>query len=265
MRRPPAAMLAIVTALVASLMAAPAWAGRNCEARPPTPASVAQAMSLAERTAAALDRSGARVVVLGRVGQDLSRYGVHWSHLALAYRAAPGEPWRLVHKLNQCGTAQSSIYRQGLGDFFLDDLWRYEAGFVVLAPELQDRLLAALADNARLTAVDTPAYSMVAYAWATRYQQSNQWAIETLAAFADADVRDRARAQAWLQARDYRPAVLRLNTFERLGARVTAGNVAFDDHPNEKRFAGRIETVTVDSVFEWLARSGLGSRVEVVR
>ena len=30
------------------------------------------------------------------------------------------------------------------------------------------------------------------------------------------------------------------------------------DHPNEKRFTDRIETVTVDSVFAWLNRSGLG-------
>ena len=40
---------------------------------------------------------------------------------------------------------------------------------------------------------------------------------------------------------------------------MTAANVAFDDHPNEKRFADRIETVTVDSVFAWMPRAGLGA------
>ena len=45
----------------------------------------------------------------------------------------------------------------------------------------------------------------------------------------------------------------------RLGARAGSANVAFDDHPNEKRFADRIETVTVDSVLDWLKRSGLAS------
>jgi hypothetical protein len=39
---------------------------------------------------------------------------------------------------------------------------------------------------------------------------------------------------------------------------VTAANIAFDDHPTEKRFSDRIETVTVDSVFDWLMRTGLG-------
>ena len=49
-----------------------------------------------------------------------------------------------------------------------------------------------------------------------------------------------------------------------MGARVTAANVAFDDHPNEKRFSDRIETVIVDSDFAWLNRSGLGGPVQVI-
>jgi len=36
---------------------------------------------------------------------------------------------------------------------------------------------------------------------------------------------------------------------------VSGANVAFDDHPNDKRFSDRIETVTVDSVFSWLQRA----------
>ena len=49
---------------------------------------------------------------------------------------------------------------------------------------------------------------------------------------------------------------------------MTRANIAFDDHPNHKRFSDRIETVTVDSVFAWLQHSGLtsdGSRVQFVR
>ncbi|MEO8120000.1 MAG: DUF2145 domain-containing protein [Rhodoferax sp.] len=68
----------------------------------------------------------------------------------------------------------------------------------------------------------------------------------------------RAQAQAWLQGQGYQPSVLKIGAVTRLGARVSAANVAFDDHPNEKRFADRIETVTVDSVFAWLGRAGLG-------
>lgn len=66
------------------------------------------------------------------------------------------------------------------------------------------------------------------------------------------------QAQAWLQLKAYEPTTLKLGAFTRLGARITAANLAFDDHPNEKRFADRIETVTADSVFAWLLRTGLG-------
>ena len=75
----------------------------------------------------------------------------------------------------------------------------------------------------------------------------------------------RERAQAWLQLQGYQPTTLRISALKRLGARVTAANVAFDDHPSEKRFTDRIETVTVDSVFAWLNRSGLGGPVQVIR
>lgn len=60
-------------------------------------------------------------------------------------------------------------------------MFDYQAGIVVLAPAVQARLLPALRDDRRLAALHTPACNMLAYPWATTYQQSNQWAIETLA------------------------------------------------------------------------------------
>ncbi len=41
--------------------------------------------------------------------------------------------------------------------------------------------------------------------------------------------------------------------------RLTAAHVALDDHPHDKRFSDRIETVTVDSVFDWLPRAQLAA------
>jgi hypothetical protein len=246
---------------------ATAHAGRSCEQRLPTAPAVASAMQLAERTATRLNQTGASVVVIARAGQNLTEYGLRYSHLGFAYREGegPAAVWRVVHKLNECGTARASLYRQGLGEFFLDDLWEYEAAIVVLAPPAQARLRALLADNAAASRLDTPAYSIVAYPWSDRYQQSNQWAIETLA-FAEApEASTRPRAQAWLRLRGYEPTTLRLSAFKRLGAQLVGANVAFDDHPNEKRFADRIETVTVDSVFRWLEREGLGGPAQVIR
>lgn len=221
-------------------------------------------MALAARTLTALDASGADVVVLARAGQDLSKYGVYYSHLGLAYRqpdGANGPVWRVLHKLNLCGSAVSAIYRQGLGEFFLDDLWRYEAAWVVPTPEVQAQLLKMLRDEPRAVSLHHKPYSMVSYAWSQKYQQSNQWAIETLALAMGGTDRGgpagREQAQAWLQARDYQPTALKIGALTRLGGRMTAANIAFDDHPNAKRFADRIETVTVDSVFDWMQRAKL--------
>jgi hypothetical protein len=101
-------------------------------------------------------------------------------------------------------------------------------------------------------------YSMVSYAWGRKYQQSNQWALETLAvAMEPATVHSREQAQAWLQFKGYTPTTLKLGPLTRMGGRVGSANVAFDDHPSDKRFSDRIETVTVDSVLVWLQRAQL--------
>ena len=259
-------MNAVVRTLLGAMLttaALAAEAGRTCENKMPTAANIERAMALAEHTAARLNDSGAQVVVLARAGQNLGEYGLRYSHLGFAYRE--GDVWRIVHKLNQCATARASIYRQGLGEFFLDDLYEYEAAVVIPTPQVQAALIDTLRDNARVAQLNTPAYSVVAYPWSQTYQQSNQWAIETLAMTQEPAAQTRDRAQAWLRLKGYMPTTLHLSAFKRLGARMTAANVAFDDHPNEKRFADRIETVTVDSVFAWLNRSGLGGTVQVIR
>ncbi len=246
---------------------ATAHAGRSCEPKKASVQSVQQGLALAEKTVTALEASGSDVALLGRAGQDLSQYGLRYSHLGFAYRRPDGNGghvWRVVHKLNQCGTATSALYRQGLGEFFLDDPWRYEAAYVVPSKDVQQRLLALLQDDAAIVRLHHRPYSIVSYVWGTRYQQSNQWAIETLARAMAPAIDSREKAQAWLMLHDYRPTTLHLGAFTRLRARMTASNVAFDDHPPEKRFGDRIETVTVDSVFHWLNRSGMAARAVAV-
>ena len=259
-------LLAALAVVACTAIATSAHAGRSCEQRPPSADSVIRAMALAEHTAARLDQSGASVVVLARAGQNLSEYGLRYSHMGIAWKTDAG-PWRVVHELNQCGTATSAVYRQGLGEFFLDDPWRYEAAWVVPTPEVQARLLAAVSDStARITRLHDARYSIVSYVWGHTYQQSNQWTIETLAgAMEPTTIGNREQAQAWLKFKGYEPTTLKLGPITRLGGRMTAANVAFDDHPNDKRFSDRIETVTVDSVFAWLPRAGLGGPITALK
>ena len=258
--------LALGAALIA--WAGSAEAGRSCEDRPLTADVMAKGLNLAARTAKALDaefqKNGTQVVLLARQGQDLSKYDLKYSHYGWAYRT-PAGPWRVAHKLNECGTASGHIYRQGLGEFFLDDMWRYEAAIQIPTPAVQQALLKFLSAPTVLRLQNEP-YSMVSYVWSSKYQQSNQWATETLAAAMEpAAIQNRAQAQAWLQSKGYEPSALIIRAFSRLGGRMTAANIAFDDHPNEKRFASRIETVTVDSVTQWLQRTQLASAVRIVQ
>ena len=258
-------ILKILGSLLSALaLAAPAHAGRSCEDRPPSKRMVEQGFTLAERTNIALNTSGAGVVLLARAGQDLSKYGLRYSHLGWAYRAEDGN-WRVVHKLNTCGSAEAALYRQGLGEFFLDDPYRFEAAWVVPNEDVQRRLLPLLNDERKVTALHIKPYSIVSYAWGTRYQQSNQWALEMLALAMDGDIKSRDQAQAWLKYKGYQPTTLKIDPLTRLGGRMSAANVAFDDHPNEKRFSDRIETVTVDSMFQWMSASRLGGSVLSLR
>ena len=131
--------------------------------------------------------------------------------------------------------------------------------------DVQRRLLSILNDERKVAALHIKSYSIVSYAWGTRYQQSNQWALEMLALAMDADIKSRDQAQAWLKYKGYQPTTLKIAPLTRLGGRMSAANVAFDDHPNEKRFSDRIETVTVDSMFHWMSSSRLGGSVLSLR
>jgi len=245
-----------------------AWAGQTCELTPPTVATVTQGLNLAARTVAALERSGARVAVVARAGQDLDRYGIRYSHVGLFYRGADG--WRVVHKLNACGSAEAGVYLQGPGDFFLDQPRDYVAAIVALKPSAQDRVLPWLERNdaaarRQLLALHHRPYSMVAYPWADTFQQSNQWVLESLAAALGDGVHDRRTAQAWLQGQGFEPTEVRLSTLTRLGARVSMAHVSFDDHPMGLRMAGRIRTVTADGLMRWLVARDVGQPMIEVR
>jgi hypothetical protein len=246
-----------------SLVATPVHAGRSCDAKPVTAQSIDRGLQLAEKTRIALDKTGAKVVVLARAGQDLSKYNVRFSHLGLAYKTTDGK-WLVLHKLNSCGSDEASIYRQGLGEFFLDDLFRYQAAWIAPTPEVQTRLYTTLTDPRASLALHVKPYNMLAYPWSTKYQQSNQWAIETLASAMDSNITSRTQAQAWLQLRRFEPTTIRLGALTRLGGRISSANIAFDDHPNEKRYSDRIETTTVDSVMRWLTQAGLGGALQEI-
>lgn len=238
--------------LAAAALAAfclPALAGQPCAERPLAPHEVVLSMELAQRTVQALDAGGARVALVARAGQDLGRYGLRYSHMGIALRDHPAGRWIVVHELNDCGSAASGLYNEGMGNFFLTDLVRHEAQLVIPGPEAQARLAALLATRTPVR-LHEPRYNMLSYVYSTRYQNSNQWVLETLAAAAapQGQVETRAEAQKWLRSIGFRPPTVEIPATVRLGARLFRANVAFDDHPFERRMAGQIDTVTTDAV-----------------
>lgn len=75
--------------------------------------------------------------------------------------------------------------------------------------------------------------------------------------------RQHPRTKAWRH--DDQPSVLHIDALARLGRRMTRANVAFDDHPNAKRFSDHIETVTVESMFAWRRCAQLAGPATVAR
>ena len=251
--------LLTMLALAGVLLSTGAHAGTACEEKKPDAGAFMQGMALAQRTRAVLEGSDAQVVLIARVGQDLSKYGLRYSHMAYAWRDHPQGRWSVVHELNQCGTAESALFNEGLGNFF-QDLHAYETRIVVPSQEVQQRLAAMLASPAPMR-MHSARYNMLAYPYATTYQNSNQWLLESwAAAMSEFPVSDRTQAQAWLKLANYQPITLDIPAMTRLGGRMFRANIAFDDQPFDRRMAGHIDTVTVESVIRFVHQVDRGAR-----
>jgi hypothetical protein len=249
----PATVLAALLATVLATTAVPAHAGQVCRDEPLSATEVVKSMELAKKTYEALEASGARVALVARAGQDLSKYRQTYSHIGIVLRDHPAGRWTVVHELNACGTSGSDLYNEGIGNFFLTDLYRYEARILVPGPELQARLVQVMAGRAPRR-LHEPRYNMLSYVYSTRYQNSNQWVLELLASAgaAPGQVETRLEAQAWLKAQRYDPATVEIPAAVRLGARMFRANVAFDDHPFDRRMAGHIDTVNADALLRFV-------------
>ena len=257
---------ALIFAVAFATASGVAQAGTSCEQRAPDANVVQQALGLAYETRQKLESSGGEIALIARAGQNLSQYGVRYSHLGFVWRDHPKGAWRVVHELNECGTAASDIYDEGLGNFFLDDLWKMEAVILIPGEPMQKRLVSVLTARQHLRLHDEH-YNMVAYPFSTRYQNSNQWALEVIAVAEalDTPIKSRRQAQQWLELAGYQPTELKLDAITRLGARVSKVNVAFDDHPSELRWSDRIRTVTADSVFSFVTkRDPTALRMEIL-
>lgn len=246
--------LQILSFLTALLVAAGAGAGQSCEPKQMSPAQLRSGMALALNVSQHLDARQARAAIVARIGRDLSEYGLRYSHIGLALRDDANARWKVVHLLNHCGKPDSALYEQGLGNFFLDDLFRFEALVLIPSVQLQARLAEAVASG-EARRLHEARYSLIAHPYSDRYQNSNQWLLELTAAALAGDTSGRKAAQQRLVKDGFAPAVLHLPPLKRLGARMFAVNTRFDDHTEEERSSSRYRLVSAESVMAYLHKA----------
>lgn len=240
------------------LAASPARAGTACQEQAVGPAQVADAAATARRVFAELETLDAPVVLLSRAGTDLSRYGLHYSHVGFVVRDHPNGRWTVVHLLNRCGTDRSGIYAQGLVNYFLDDLVAQDARITVLEPAYAARLARELAGGAPLR-LHEPRYNVISRHDSLRSQNSTAWVIEQLSAARLREDRpvDRRLAKAVQQSDGFEPDVLRIAYSRRVLGGLFSANADFGEHPLPSRLAGEYRVVTVRAILRHLQRLGL--------
>ena len=247
-----------------ALLTTVAWAGTACTEKPLTPEGLANASRLGAKVFETLERSSAQVVILGRVGADLSKYGLRFSHVGFAIREHSQGRWTVIHLLNRCGTDVSGLYDEGLIHFFLDDPFAYEALIAVPSPGVRQDLVSALR-SPLVWRLHQPRYNTIAHPQSPDFQNSNQWLLElTVAALAKGAVHHRSEAQHHPLMQSYQPETIRIDRLTRIGGGLFKANLTFTDHPLADRLKGEYQTVTVRSVIRFLQRSGWLERMQFV-
>ena len=233
-----------------------AQAGTQCEIQPATPQKLADATATAMRVVAALEAADAPVALVARVGTDLSKQGLVYSHVGFALRDHDDGRWTVLHLLNECGTARSALHAQGLVNFFSDDLVNQDARIVWLQPALAQRL----ADHLRglpQNALHEQAYNLIARPGSGKYQNSTAWVLETLAATASTpELQDRRVAYVWAQRDGFRPDTVHIAYTKRVLGGLFGANTIFTDHPVGSRLSGDYPIVTVRSILRYLEEQG---------
>lgn len=243
--------------LLALVFSPSIWAGTQCSEKTASPIALASAAETAQRVLGQLEENDAPVAMLARHGTDLKKYGLHYSHVGFVVRDHRDGRWTVVHLLNECGSSQSSLYAQGLVNFFLDDLQSQDTRIVWLKPELSERLAIILKSNAAYSVFDSD-YSVIARYDSRQYQNSTAWVLDMLAAaqLPEIDAPQRVNAQALQKAQGFMPDTIHIDYSQRILGGLFSANTVFTDHSVGARLSGEYKVVTVRSIFRHLQKLG---------
>jgi hypothetical protein len=254
--------------MLAFFLADASYAGQDCgERAAPTPQALARGLQLGEQVRDQLERSGASMAFVARIGLNLSEFNQRFTHMGVALRDHVRNRWQVVHLFNPCGKSQSEIMVQPLEKFYEVDLYEYEAMAVVPSQSRQALLRSGFLNPVSAKALHAPAYNMIAHPFDTRFQNSNQWILEMIALGLDErqSVSNRTQAQAWLKTQAYEPGAIRISNLRRTGARLFSPHVSFADHTQEEYDNQRYLVVTVDSTIRLLGGLDPGLKQFTIR
>jgi hypothetical protein len=243
------AAAAALLALAAAHAQATSLLPRGCD-RPVDP-SATQQHRLLRFTAAvrdALAASGARAALIARSGTDLSRFGLRYSHAAVALADGLDTPWAVRQLYYACAEARPRLFDQGLAGFVAgsDDLELGYVSVLLLPDDAATALATAALDKPLALGLLNARYSANAFAFSTEFQNCNQWVAELLAASV-AGLRTREDAQAWLKREGYAPRPVPVSGLLMLAGRFVPW-LQFSDHPAEQLNAGLVQTSLPDSL-----------------
>ncbi|PTT88072.1 DUF2145 domain-containing protein, partial [Pelomonas sp. HMWF004] len=179
---------------------------------------------------------------------DLSRFGLRYSHAAIALADGLGQPWAVRQLYYACSEGAPRLFDQGLAGFVAgsDDTAVGYISLLLLPPEAAQRLATVALDKGMALGLLNARYSANAYPFSTDFQNCNQWVAELIAA-ATAGMATRADAQAWLQREGYAPEPVQASPWLMLAGRFVPW-LHFSDHPPEQLDAGAVQTSLPTSI-----------------
>lgn len=211
-----------------------------------------------------LTESGAQVALIARSGTDLSRFGLRYSHAAIALASGLDSPWAVRQLYYACNEGAPRLFDQGLAGFVAgsDDAALGYVSLLLLPADAAPALAEAALNKPTALSLVAPRYSANAWPFSTRYQNCNQWVAELIAAAhspAAPSGAVREDAQAWLKREGYAPVPVRASPLMMLAGRFVPW-LHFDDQPDELLAQNQVQTSLPESLETLAQQRWPGSR-----
>ena len=183
-----------------------------------------------------VEASGQQIAVISRSGVDLARLGITFTHSGVLLASGGEVPWSVRQLYYACDQGRPYLYDQGLAAFLFgaDNPTGTRISVLTLPAKASQALSNTALERQTIMSLLADTYTANAHPFSTAYQNCNQWVIELMATAWGSLTRGqdlRARAQAWLQANDYSPRPVVLDSYFVKFAATLSPMIKLDDHP----------------------------------